>query len=254
MIPLRRLPRMQALAPMVWQELDRLQVLVNSGTPNVWDNRFSGKPHYKALRGALLTMSRGKCAYCEQEAIEFQIDHVRPKARHPAHTFNWDNFLPSCGPCNKIKGELPDTELGQPAILDPSGEDPGAHIKWETNGWGRPRGHLSGAALRRTMRTLTALKLLEGGRPEARQRALIDATGALELAERDPSPKHVEALTESLRPNAPHRAILRQWFHHPIITARLNALEAAHPVLTPTLQFYRDLGPPRPPAPTPRSV
>lgn len=248
MIPLRRLPREQALSPETCAELDRLQALVNSGTTNVWKNRFTGTDHYKALRGALLTMSQEKCAYCEQEAVGFEIDHVRPKVRHAAHTFVWENLLPSCGTCNKIKGDLPETELGQPAVLDPSGEDPGAHIKWEQNGWGGPRSQLSGAALRRTMRTLTALKLLEGGRPETRQRALIEATRALDAVERDPSPKHIEALIESLRPNAPHRAILRQWFHHPLITARLDALEAAHPILTPTLKFYRDLGPPTPSA------
>ena len=39
-----------------------------------------------------------------------------------------------------------------------------------------------------------------------------------------------------------------------MITARLDALEAAHPTLTQTLQFYRDLGPPRPPVPTPPVV
>ena len=248
MIPLRRLPREQALSPETCAELDRLQALVNSGEMNVWKNRFSGKPHFKAVRAVLLTMSWGKCAYCEQEAIEFQIDHVWPKARHPARSFNVDNFLPSCGPCNKIKGDLPETELGLPAVLDPSAEDPGLCIKWGRNGWGRPRSNLSGAALRRTERTLNALKLLEAGRPEARQRALIDAEVALEFAEQDPIPNHIEALIESLRPNAPHRAILRQWFHHPIITARLDALEAAHPTLTPTLKFYRDLGPPTPSA------
>ncbi|MCK6516204.1 hypothetical protein L6R46_14250, partial [Myxococcota bacterium] len=74
MIPLRRLPREQALSPETCEELDRLQALMDSGEMNVWKNRFSSKDHYKALRGVLLSMSWGKCAYCEHEAIEFQID------------------------------------------------------------------------------------------------------------------------------------------------------------------------------------
>jgi uncharacterized protein (TIGR02646 family) len=248
MIPLRRLPREQALSPEVCEELDRLQALVNGGTTEVWKNRFSGKPHYQVLRTALLQMSLGKCAYCEQEAVGFEVEHVRPKALHPARTFDWVNFLPSCGPCNKAKGAIPETEDSVSAVLDPVGEDPGAHIKWGENGWGRPRKKIQGVALRRTERTLSDLGLNKASRPGARQRALLDATWALDAVERDPSPKHIEALIESLRPNAPHRAILRQWFHHPVITARLAALEAAHPILTPTLKFYRDLSPPTPSA------
>ena len=38
------------------------ELVVNSGEMNVWKNRFSGKPHFKAVRGVLLTMSWGKCA------------------------------------------------------------------------------------------------------------------------------------------------------------------------------------------------
>lgn len=38
--------------------------------------------------------------------MNLNLEHVRSKARHPELKFDPDNLMPSCQPCNKLKGSL----------------------------------------------------------------------------------------------------------------------------------------------------
>lgn len=70
-----------------------------------------------------------KCAYCENflEESGWNVEHYRPKGRvferidHPGYywlTYDWNNFFPSCVPCNQKRKDLPiwdDKTLGETA-------------------------------------------------------------------------------------------------------------------------------------------
>ena len=71
------------------------------------------------VREALLALGHGKCAYCETPVAAsgaMELEHFRPKRRvtqangrvHPMHyawlELDWDNLLPSCRDCNRLKG------------------------------------------------------------------------------------------------------------------------------------------------------
>lgn len=252
MIPLRRPAHDVALSAELRATLEMLQAQVNAPGATkdeqlaVW-GLLSGTPLYQELRDTLLEITRGKCSYCEGKARRFEVDHYAPKAKFPDQMFAWGNLLVACGECNGIK------RTAYP-LIDPANEDPGALLGWDRYGSPRLQDELEEPDEQRARRTINSLKLNEEDICGRRKQALLLTVKALNEAEEGPSKDRLKTLAKALNPNAPHRAILRQWLHHPIITARLNALEAAHPVLTPTLQFYRDLGPPRPPAPTPPSV
>ena len=42
------------------------------------------------------------CMYCERSEAK-EIEHRRPKSLYPRQTFDWDNMLYVCGPCNRNK-------------------------------------------------------------------------------------------------------------------------------------------------------
>jgi len=73
--------------------------------------------------------------YCEDSAGT-DIDHFRPKASYPADAFRWRNFLHACSHCNsnEKRAAFPLGTKGQPLLLDPTADDPYAHLQfvWET--------------------------------------------------------------------------------------------------------------------------
>jgi hypothetical protein len=98
---------------------------------------------YKAAMPFLLKLSQQKCAYCESVITASQpgdVEHYRPKGRirdengnivttvrcapgspHPGYwwlAYRWDNLLPSCTDCNRLRRH-PQTAVA-------GGEDPGA--------------------------------------------------------------------------------------------------------------------------------
>jgi len=77
------------------------------------------KTPQKAKISVLLTKSQrlkvfnkfdGCCAYCSEEIdfSNFHVEHVIPKRsfKNPKDADFWDNFRPSCSPCNLRKGPL----------------------------------------------------------------------------------------------------------------------------------------------------
>lgn len=79
---------------------------------------------------ALLSMSRGKCAYCEalirEESKYMEVDHFYCKAIYPDRVVEWENLLPSCKRCNVRKGSH---DVGTVPIIDPALNEPSDHLR-----------------------------------------------------------------------------------------------------------------------------
>lgn len=102
-------------------------------------------PVFRDVRGRLADMCAGasRCGYCEDSAAD-EIEHIKPKDLYPETVFVWENYLLSCGWCNRRKsnrfavlrcGKLVDVtrrsgvpvrplRRGSPAPIDPRREDP----------------------------------------------------------------------------------------------------------------------------------
>ena len=104
-----------------------------------------GNPVFRRVRGRLADICAGarRCGYCEDSAAD-EIEHIKPRDLYPETVFVWENYLLSCGLCNRSKGHrfavLRDGEVvdvtrprrapvrpprrGAPAPIDPRREDP----------------------------------------------------------------------------------------------------------------------------------
>ena len=61
--------------------------------------------YWTHFRDDLKRPFHGLCAYCE-EIDPGEVDHFRPKSKHPHLVYAWDNWVFSCHPCNQAKREL----------------------------------------------------------------------------------------------------------------------------------------------------
>ncbi len=70
-----------------------------------------------------------RCMYCE-DSQGHDIDHFRPKSTYPERTFVWENLLYACSHCNSNgkRNQFPLDADGQPLLIDPTAEDPMAHL------------------------------------------------------------------------------------------------------------------------------
>ena len=59
-------------------------------------------------RKAVFARDGGRCVYCG--AMATSLDHVVPKSRGGAHT--WDNVVSACGRCNHAKADRAVSEMG----------------------------------------------------------------------------------------------------------------------------------------------
>lgn len=123
-----------------------------------WDQK--GSTHVKAatfrtIRATLAEMCVGpvRCAYCE-DSLANEVEHILPKTLFPERTFDWQNYLYACGPCNGPKsnrfGVLRGTKIvefvrrrGSPVVppptgisglIDPRTEDPLLFFELEMGG------------------------------------------------------------------------------------------------------------------------
>ncbi|WP_211194585.1 hypothetical protein [Pyxidicoccus fallax] len=111
---------------------------------------------FAEVRRALTSMCSGaqRCGYCEDSAAD-EVEHIRPKDLYPEWVFAWRNYLYACGPCNGPKNnqfavlsraspKLVEVGLGlgaplrppkgEPALIDPRGEDPMAFLVLDLQG------------------------------------------------------------------------------------------------------------------------
>jgi len=132
---LARAPLGKKLRVWLWRHA---RVVLAAGDPAAvaskrWASRRPFDVRYKtALREALQRMASGveRCMYCEESAA-YPIEHFWPKSRFPERTFCWENLLVACDHCNnRCKGDrFPVDERGEPLLINPTAEDPSAHLE-----------------------------------------------------------------------------------------------------------------------------
>lgn len=80
----------------------------------------------RIVRSSLKQMAGGRqrCMYCSDSAGT-DIEHFWPKSTYPERMFQWMNLLMCCTGCGRdCKGSKFPLDHGQPALLDPTVEDP----------------------------------------------------------------------------------------------------------------------------------
>ncbi|MFF0072157.1 HNH endonuclease [Streptomyces sp. NPDC005494] len=84
------------------------------------------------LLATLAVMAPGhqRCMYCG-DSQGTDIDHFEPKSLAPVRTFEWLNHLLACAYCNsnQKRSKFPRAEDGSPLLLDPTLENPLAHLR-----------------------------------------------------------------------------------------------------------------------------
>lgn len=97
----------------------------------LWKHTTIRKHVHPVLRSTLAEMAPGleRCMYCgDNQGTD--IDHFEPVRVNPLRTFDWGNHLLACSLCNShLKRDLfPLADDGTPLLIDPSSEDPAAHL------------------------------------------------------------------------------------------------------------------------------
>lgn len=82
---------------------------------------------YKRIIAALhASVSRNEmCAYCESSAAD-EVEHIKPKDLYPDFGFRYDNYLMSCGQCNRWKSNWYVEE--KPSGVEKVGRKPGGPV------------------------------------------------------------------------------------------------------------------------------
>jgi uncharacterized protein (TIGR02646 family) len=150
-------------------------------------SRWESKPEaaFDEVRSALWQMAHGRarCMYCE-DSLGTDIDHFWPKATYPGRAFSWPNYLLACSHCNSNlkRNEFPVDATGQPLLLDPSVDDPSAHLLFVSQtGEFAPIGPKGAESIRVfKLNDDTVPRRL----PHGRRQALIDLIAALYLYDR----------------------------------------------------------------------
>lgn len=119
MIQLHPVPRPAELTEELVQRLT--QDFKADKKQRVWDRPF--------IKTALLTMSSGKCCYCEcnvtEESKYMEVEHFKCKDRYEDDVLVWSNLLPSCKRCN---GNKLDHDTENEPIIHPVYHDPREHL------------------------------------------------------------------------------------------------------------------------------
>lgn len=191
---------------------------------------------YQPYRRPLRQAQRSKCAWCERWAEErFEdVEHYRPRHLYWWLTWTWSNLLFSCSECNRswkrsqfplargqrLVAEQDPPGKERPLLLDPSIDDPCAHIQFRLidERWvplprdGSRRGHATIEALGLNRDTLHDLY-------SAHVRSLSDGIETIRdaLNRRDGaeiSRRWTVVLESRLRANAPFAALTRDVLDH----------------------------------------
>lgn len=96
-----------------------------------WKSARQTRP-LKTVHAMLRTMAgtRERCMYC-CDSHGTDIEHFWPKADHPDRMFSWPNFLLCCTECGRFKGNRFPMFNGQPALVDPSADDPWQYLDFD---------------------------------------------------------------------------------------------------------------------------
>lgn len=116
----------------------------------------------RVLTAPLLEFARGKCAFCEgilNVTSFIEIEHYHAKTVRQDLVFHWPNLFPSCGICNRLKGDFDH----QDSLLKPDEEDP-EPLLWLHPGTGelQPHPSLTPEQAERVTATIDAYDLKRG--------------------------------------------------------------------------------------------
>lgn len=145
-------------------------------TPAVLGELSRRNAHWNALtsdekrriRNPLEAMStRGGqvfCNYCESaiQPPEGHIEHLAPRASHPALEFDWDNLFLSCDEsthCGHFKDSRRRVTYSPERLIHPDVEDPDAFFHFLSSGKVEPRAGLDPDLESRATMTINALNL-----------------------------------------------------------------------------------------------
>lgn len=133
MIRITRVPLPQtALTKMVGYTSDIGQASVpRQRARELWKHTTVRKHIHPVLKDTLAAMAPGleRCMYCG-DSQGTDIDHFEPLRVNPLRTFDWNNHLLACSLCNSHlkRDQFPTADDGTPLLIDPSREDPAAHL------------------------------------------------------------------------------------------------------------------------------
>jgi uncharacterized protein (TIGR02646 family) len=98
-----------------------------NGTLNVdvvWTRARRNQPLREAFnRLRQMAGNRERCMYCS-DSHGTDIEHFWPKTPYPMYMFRWQNMLLCCTECGRIKGTAFPLIEDQPALIDPSVDNP----------------------------------------------------------------------------------------------------------------------------------
>lgn len=134
---MRRVIR-QRLDHNVQADLDARQAAVNQKRDRA---DFSATAEWKTARqtatfGAVLTTlrrmmgERQRCMYC-LDSHGTDIEHFWPKTPYPERMFVWLNLLLCCVECGRFKRDRFPRADGTPLLVDPTADDPWAHLDFD---------------------------------------------------------------------------------------------------------------------------
>jgi uncharacterized protein (TIGR02646 family) len=149
--------------------LDRRRV-VTAGAANV-EQAWKSARQTKALATVVHTLqsmagARERCMYCV-DSHGSDVEHFWPKAGYPQRAFEWPNLLLCCTECGRLKGDrFPLLPNGQAELIDPSAEDPWAHLDFDPD-TGNLTARYDIASASPSARGVVTVKLLQLDRREA---------------------------------------------------------------------------------------
>lgn len=111
---------------------ERLRVGEKPADPTREWKRARKKSGMKGVHDALCAMAgaRERCMYCS-DSHGSDIEHFWPKAPYPGKMFDWPNLLLCCTPCGRFKGDQFPVDGATPLLLDPTSDDPWAHLDFD---------------------------------------------------------------------------------------------------------------------------
>ena len=82
------------------------------------------RPRVKLTKKEIFRRDRYVCQYCGERPTVLTVDHIVPRHRGGAHT--WENLVTACPACNRRKGGRTPHEAGMPLRNEPHEPSPSA--------------------------------------------------------------------------------------------------------------------------------